>query len=124
MLTCPAPIIDRGLDEAGLGEVISHNLRLGCHNIGITLFESACNVAMQLLATTPHKTCVGSLLHERMLEQVRGIRRCSTLKNQLGTNELRECGLKIPFRESGYGSDQAVGELSTDDGADLRHVLH
>ena len=79
---------------------------------------------MQLLATAPHKACIGSLLHERVLEQIRGIRRRSTLKNQLDTNELRECGLKIPFRESGHGSDQAVGELSTDRCTDLRHVLH
>ena len=72
----------------------------------------------------PQKTCVGSLLHERVLEQVRGVGRCPTLKNQLGTDELRERGLQILFRESGYGSNQVVGELPANGGADLRHVLH
>ena len=79
---------------------------------------------MQLLATAPYKTCVGSLLHERVLEQIRGIRRCSSLKNQLSAHELREPDLKVPFRECGYGSNQAVRELSTDGGGDLRHILH
>src|SRR5262245_15991153 len=67
---------------------------------------------------------MGSLLHKRMLEQVGSLRRRSSLKNQLGTDELRECRLKVLFWKSGYGCNQSVRELSTNCSSDLRHVMY
>src|SRR5436190_9503280 len=63
-LTSLSPVLDPALGLAGLCEVMSSNLRLGCHDIGIVLFENTRNHAMQFLAPAPHKTCVRSILDE------------------------------------------------------------
>src|ERR1700730_4856007 len=81
VLAGSAPIIDRGFRQTRFREVMSHNLRLGCHNIGAALLESPCNVAMQLLTTALEQRFIRRVAHECMVELEVGVR-CSPSAEQ------------------------------------------
>jgi len=58
--------------QSRLGEVMGKQLRLGVDNIRPLLFQHLSDPCMQLLACATEQAHVGGVLHERVLERVRG----------------------------------------------------
>ena len=64
------------------------------------------------------------VLHQRVLEAVDRVGRRAALEHQLGSDEAGERGLQLVLGKAGDGTQQRVGKLASDRGADLRHLPH
>ena len=64
------------------------------------------------------------VLHQRVLEAVDRLGRRTSLKDQLGGDELVESRLQLILGEARYSTHQPVGKLASDCCADLRHTPH
>src|SRR5438105_2214898 len=102
-LTRLEPIADRGFRKTSLGKMIGQRLRLGGHAIRKPLFERSRNLTMQLLTTAPHQTSISSVLHERVLELISGIRWHTALEGQLRGDKLPERSRQVLLGKRGDG---------------------
>jgi len=59
-----------------------------------------------------------------VLEAVDRVGRRAALEHQLGDDEASENSLQLVFAKAGDGTQQRVGKLASDRGADLRHQPH
>jgi hypothetical protein len=68
------PLIDSAFGGAGRRQVMSEQLRLALDEIGEMLFQHGANARVQFLAPPAQQGRVGSVLHQRVFEQVGGVR--------------------------------------------------
>ena len=73
MLPGLQPLIDRTLRVAGGRQVIGEQLGLAFDEIGKMRFQRRRDARVQFLPPAAQQGRVGSVLHQRMLEQVNGI---------------------------------------------------
>jgi len=69
-LTSAEPVVDGLLTKTCLGVVMGQQLGLGCYYFGKLRFQCRSNGRVKLLTAGPQQSCVGGVLHQRMLEQV------------------------------------------------------
>ena len=114
-----APPFDREVVEAGLGEMMGDELRLGRGALGL-IAQDFGGAAVQRLAATLEQAVVGRVLDQRVLEAI-----VRLMARALGDEEVRagepvERGLEGWVVDLADSAEQRVGEISPQDGADLR----
>src|SRR5262249_39971715 len=82
------PVIDRGINKAGFGEMVRHDFRLARDDVGKPSFECARNLSVQLMSAALEQTFVGRIPHQRVLEAVDRFGRLATAEYQLRLFEL------------------------------------
>src|SRR5215470_18871620 len=124
MLSSLEPVIDGELNKAGFCEVVCRDFRLTRHNLGKPLLKRTRNLAVQLLPAALEKALIGGIPHQGVLEAVDLFRRFAMTENELRLLELSECMLQCGLVASHHRSQQGIGEVAPDDGADLTNLLH
>src|SRR5262249_40497335 len=105
------------------GAMQGHELRLCLCQLGELAFERIGDTAMQLLAPSPQQARVRCILQQGVLEDIRGIRRLATAKDQSSACELIQSRLQCIAGNRCDGREQAIRELTTDSRADLGNLL-
>ncbi len=117
------PVANGLAGTPGLGEMMGDNLRLGLGQRREAFDEPCSDARMQRLPPAPEHGGVGGVLHQRVLERVGRVRSRSAPGNEAGTGQPLERRVEVDRGHGGHRGDQLVGELPSDCGADLRHVL-
>ena len=84
------PVCDCLLAEAGLREVMGEQLRLRLGTVGKAGFQLRGDVRMKLLPAAAQQAGIGDIAHQRVLEQVGGLRRRAALKHKTGVGQAAE----------------------------------
>src|ERR1700730_7391738 len=74
MLPRPKPLINRALRIAGGRQMMGEQFWLALDEIGEMLFEPRRDARVQFLPSPAQQGRIGSVLHQRVLEQVGGVR--------------------------------------------------
>src|SRR5262249_779195 len=98
-MTGLAPPGDGFCNEPSLDIMLCEDLGLVLHHLGGMSRERFGDPGMELLPCAAQKSAVGSLLHQRVLEQVLGRRRCSALKDQASADESLKRLFNASFKE-------------------------
>jgi hypothetical protein len=83
-------------------------LGLSCHDGGKALLQRTSNDAVKLLAPIANETCIGGILHERMLELIGSFGQDTTLVDQLRLDELRKRISQALLGNRRGGGDQGI----------------
>ena len=78
------PLIDRALGVASCGQMMCEELRLAFDNVSEMLLEHGHDAGMQFLPPAAQQGAVGGILHQRVLEEIGGLRRDSAAEQQPG----------------------------------------
>src|SRR5918993_254759 len=78
---------------------------------------------MELLPAALEKRLVSYILHERVLEGVDGIGRCTATEDELSGNELVQRTVQLLLRKRCHGGKQFVAELAANARCNLRDLL-
>ena len=78
---------------------------------------------MQLPPPALEHRDVGGVLHQRVLERVGRVRRRSAPGDEAGGRQPLERRVEVHRGQGRHRGNQLVGELPSDRGADLRHIL-
>ena len=84
-------------DEPGIRIMLREPLGLAVHQLAIMGYERFGDPGMQLPSGAAQQRAVGRILDQGVLEQVRGLRWRSALKDQAGINEALERLLEAFF---------------------------
>ena len=95
MLAGLQPLIDRALGVAGGGQMMGQEFGLALDEIGEILLQHRRDPGMQFLPSSAQQRAVGGVLHQRVLEQVGGVRRGAAAKQQSGIAQLIQRGLQL-----------------------------
>ena len=96
---------------------------LALDEIGEMLFQRRRDARVQFLPSPAQQGRVGSVLHQRVLEQVGGMRSDAAAKQQSRIAELIQRGLQLLLRTLRHRLDQFIGKLAAEHRADLRNLL-
>ena len=91
------PLIDGPFGVSGSRQVMGEQFRLALDQIGEMLFQRSCGARVQFLQTPAQQGRVGSVLHQRVLEQVGGVGSRTATEQEPGIAER-------PSRNSCRGS--------------------
>src|SRR5262249_47746609 len=105
---CAVAIEDTLFGLPSGSEMARQKLWLARQNIGELLFKDFGNLPVQSLPPAANQACIGDVLHERVLELIRGIGRDTPLEDQLCSYELRQRGVQIALRKPGDRGDQRI----------------
>ena len=83
-------------------------LRLRLDHVGELLLEDLGNPAMELLAFSSQQARVRRILHERVLEHVRGVRRLTADEDKFGRRELCQGTMQHAFGGRSHAGEQAI----------------
>ena len=119
-----APVFNRGLGEARLGEVMGDQFRFSLDDTREFFAQGFGDAPMQDLPPAPQQAFVGRVLHERVLEAVACFGRGSVAKHQLGFLQFRQSACQRGLVAPDHGVQQRVREFACDRGADLCDLLH
>ena len=87
------------------------------------LFQRRGDSGVQVLSPSAEQGAIGSVLHQRVLEEVRGVRRRAAAKQQPRSGEPVESGLQLDDGSLRYRLNQLVAKLSANHGPDLPNLL-
>ena len=104
--------------------MVGEQRRLGRDNLREPVFEGRGDAGVQLPAPVAQQGAVGGVLHQRVLEGVLRIGRCTAAVDQLGARQLRQGVVELPRRHRRHGADQLMRELAAERRPDLRHLAH
>ena len=103
-LTGSAQKANRLLREAGVLQVVRHQLGLRFEDLGKLRLERVGDVAVKLLTFASQKTAIRCVLHEGVLEYVSGIRRLAAAVDEIGGRQLRERGIRASLADIGVSA--------------------
>ena len=83
LIARPAPPLDGLIVEAGLGEMMGYDFRLGCGALGFVAQDFG-RTAMEGLAAALEQTVIGGVLDQRVLEAIVGPRRGAFDEQEVG----------------------------------------
>jgi hypothetical protein len=118
------PIANRLLALTRLRVVVSQQGGLSGDNLRKAVFERLGNVTMKRLAPGTQQRAVGGILHQRMLESILCVGRCSAAQDQLGAYQLCQSVIQLLLRDWRDSADQLVRKMSAKSSSDLRHFAH
>ena len=84
MLAGLQPLIDRALGIAGGGQMMGQEFGLALDEIGEMLLQHCRDSGVQFLPPGAQQGAVGGVLHQRVLEEVGGLRRDTAAEQQPG----------------------------------------
>ena len=116
-----APPLDREVVEAGLGEMMGDDFRLGRGALGV-IAQNFGRAAVQHLAAALEQAVVGGVLDQRVLETIVRLRARALGDEEVRVGEPVERGLEGGVVDPAHSTQQRVGEISPQHGADLRHL--
>ena len=99
--------------------MVRHQFWLCLNGFREVLLESVGDRAVQLLPFSSRQAGVRGILHQRMFENIRRIRRSSPAKDQISSCELRKSSIEQCVRYRCYRGEQLIRAFSTKCGADL-----
>jgi hypothetical protein len=120
---CLEPLLDRAFGVASRRQVMGEQLRLALDEIGEMLFQCRPDARAQFLPSPAQQGRVGSVLHQRVLKQVGGVRNRAAAKQEPSSAELIQCGLQILLGTQRHGLDQFISKLAAEHRADLRDLF-
>jgi hypothetical protein len=88
MLPRLQPLIDRAFGVPGSRQVMGEQFRLALDQIGEMLFQRRRDARVQFLPSPAQEGRVGCVLHQRVLEQVGGVRSGAVAEQQSRIPEL------------------------------------
>jgi hypothetical protein len=91
--------------------------------IAETRFQRRGDAPVQFLPSPAQQRTVGSVLHQRVLEQVGGMRSGAAAEQQSRIAQPSQRGLQLPFGTLRHLLDQFIGKLAAKHGTDLRGLL-
>src|SRR5712671_7177258 len=106
VLPCLQPLLDRAFGVASRRQVMGEQFRLALDEIGEMLFQRRRDAGVQFLPSAAQQGRVGSVLHQRVLEQVGGVWSDAAAKQQSRIAELTQSGLQLLVRTLRYRLDQ------------------
>ena len=80
MLPRLKPLLDRAFAVAGSRQMMGEQFGLALDEIDEMLFQRSCDARVQLLSSPAQQGRVGGVLHQRVLEQVEGVRSGTSAK--------------------------------------------
>ena len=95
MLAGLQPLIDRALGIAGAGQMMGQEFGLALDEIGEMLLQHRRDPGMQFLPPCAQQRAVGGVLHQRVLEEVGGVRSDAAAEQQPGIAELIQRGSQL-----------------------------
>ena len=96
---------------------------LALDEIGEILLQHRRDPSMQFLPPSAQQHAIGGVLHQRVLEEVGGMRSGAAAKQQSGIAELTQRGLQLPLITLRHRLDQFIGKLAAEHRADLGNLL-
>ena len=111
------------LRVAGGCQMMGEQFGLALDEIGEMRFQCRGDAPMQFLPSPAQQRAVGSVLHQRVLEEVGGMRSGAAAKQQSSIAQLSQRGLQFPLRTLCHRLDQFIGKLAAEHCADLRGLL-
>ena len=117
------PIADCLGRKPGLSKMVGDDFRLAFGHRREPLEQHFGDARMQLPPPALEQRDVGGILHQRVLERVGRVRRRSAPGDKAGGRQLLERRVELDRGQDRHRADQLVGELPSDRGADLRHIL-
>ena len=106
-----------------MGIVTRHELRLARGDFREFLLEGLRDPGMQRAAWPPQQRAVGSILNERMVEQIARLRWRVLAEQQAGAHQPIQRAFQFSFRLTRHGIQQRMREFAADRGTDLRDFL-
>ena len=122
-LTRPAVVRDRVVAAPRRLGVPRHHLGLALDPLGELLPQHVDHPPVELLARALEQRLVRRLLHERVLERVRRLRRLAAHEYQLRLDETGQPPLQRPVVHVRHRFQQLVRELAPEHRGALRHLL-
>ena len=89
--------------------------------IGEIRLQHCRDASVKFLATAAQERAVGSVLHERVLEQIGGVGRNAAAEQEAGVRQLAKRDVEVGSAVDAI--DQLIAERAAEDGAHLRHFL-
>ena len=123
MLAGLQPLIHRALGIAGSGQVMGQKLGLALDEIGEKLLQHCCDARVQFLASGAQQCAVRGVLHQRVLEEIGGLRRDTAAKQPPGLDQPVEARSQFGGRPPRHLLDQVVVELAAEHRANLPDFL-
>jgi hypothetical protein len=114
-----APPFDGEVVEARFGEMMRDDFCLGRYALGLIAQEFR-GTAMQRLPAALEQAVVGRVLDQRVLEAVVRLRACALGDKEVRAGEPVERRLEGDVVKPADSVQQRMGEISPQDGADLR----
>ena len=105
---------------AGLGQVVREQLGRRPGQLGEPLLQGAGDAGVEQPSAVAQERAVRRVPHQRVLEQVVGLRPFAAPEDQPGAGELVERRRQLALARARHGGQQLVGELPADHGPDLR----
>ena len=93
---------------------MGEQFRLALDEIGEMLFQRRGDARVQFLAAAAQQGRVGGVLHQRVLEEVGGMRSGTAAEQQPGLIELIQGGLQFPLGTRCHRFDQFIGKLAAE----------
>src|SRR6266700_4138683 len=110
MPPCLEPLIYRSAGIACAGQMMCEQFRLALDEIGEILFEDRRDAGVEFLTAAAQQGAVGGVLHQRVLEQIGGMRRGAVAEEEPGLAQPSERGLQFGVAALRYRFDQLIGE--------------
>src|SRR5215831_3424256 len=123
MLAGLQPSIDGMLGITGGGQMMGQEFGLTLDEIGEMLLENGCHSGVQFLSPDTQQRAVGSVLHQRVLEQVEGLRRNPPTEQQPSLGETVKPSPQSSSGPPRHMFDQVVAELAAEHRADLPNLF-
>jgi hypothetical protein len=117
------PLIGCTLGLASRGQMMRQEFRLALDEISKMLFQRRRDPGVQFLASSAQQCAIGGVLHQRVLEQVGGVRSGTATKQQSRIAELSQRGLQLTLSTLHHRRDQLIGKLAAEHRADLGDLL-
>src|SRR5258706_6700556 len=89
------PLINRSAGVACAGQMMRKQFRLALDEIGEILLQYRGDAGVQFLASRAQQGAVGGVLHQGVLEQIRGMRRDAAAEEEPGIAQSAERGVEI-----------------------------
>ena len=123
MLPRLQPLMRGALRVAGGCQMMGEQFGVARDEIGEMRFQCRGDAPMPFLPLRAQQRAVGGVLHQRVLEQVGGMRSGAAAKQQSRIDQLSQRGLQFPLRTLRNRLDQFIGKLAAEHCADLRGLL-
>src|SRR5260370_1025093 len=103
------PLSHRALGVASGSQVMGQEFRLALDQIGEMLLQQRRDAGVQFLPSGAQQRAVSSVLHQRMLEQVRGVWWDAAAEKKTRSGQVIERRFQIRFRPLRNWLNQFVG---------------
>jgi len=119
----PHPVGDGLLGLPSFRVVVGEKLGLLLRDLRRDLLQDGGALGVELLAPGAQQGAVGGFLDQRVLEHVGGVVRRAALVDQLGAEQVAQCGVQRVALDRGQGREMRESELAPDHGAHLGQLL-